>query len=50
METQTQSCNWSNAIISVAVSAAAVGGAYVTGDANCLWAGMIVPMVIYKPW
>ena len=39
--------DWSKAIASVAVCAAATAGTYFTGDANCLWALLIVP-ILYK--
>ena len=47
---EAEKLDWSKAIISVAICTAAVGGAYVTGSPNCLWALLIIPMILYKAW
>lgn len=46
---ETEKLDWPKAIVSVAVCAASFGGAYVTGNPNCLWALLIIP-VLYKGW
>ena len=39
--------DWPKAVASVAVCAAATSATYFTGNANCLWALLIVP-ILYK--